>query len=116
AGVVSIEDILEEIVGDIDDEYDVAREDPLVILEKGRLAEIDGKIKVDDLNEALGTDLPESEDYETVGGFVFSHLGRIPKSGDTFTYESTQFRILQAGPRNIERMKVQVQLEERAGT
>jgi len=115
SGIVSLEDILEEIVGEIEDEYDSERENPLVILEQGRLAEIDARVKIDDVNEALGIELPESEDYETVGGFVFSQLGHIPKASESVTFESVELTVQSASERRIERIRVRVLADETAG-
>lgn len=79
-GLITIEDILEEIVGEIVDEHD--QEDPLVEpLDDGRLR-IDARLGVDDLNELLGSQLPE-EGWDTVGGLVFGTLGRVPSAGQT---------------------------------
>ena len=79
-GLVSIEDILEEIVGEIVDEHD--DEEPLVeVLDAGRLC-VDARLGVDDLNEMLGTDLPE-DGWDTVGGLVFGTLGRVPVVGES---------------------------------
>jgi CBS domain containing-hemolysin-like protein len=95
-GLVTIEDILEEIVGEIVDEHD--QEEPLVEpLEDGRMR-IDARLGVDDLNELLGSDLPE-EGWDTVGGLVFGTLGRVPVEGErleldglTITVERVQGR------------------------
>ncbi len=79
-GLVTIEDILEEIVGEIVDEHD--REDPLVEVIDGRGLRIDARLPVDDLNELLDADLP-SEDWDSVGGLVFGLLGHVPAPGET---------------------------------
>ncbi len=108
AGLVTIEDILEEIVGEIEDEYDPERESPLVVLEDGRSAEADAKVRIGDLNEEIHANLPESEDYETVGGFVFSQLGRIPTPGESFQYENVEVTVVSANDRKIERLRIRV--------
>ncbi len=116
AGVVSLEDVIEEIVGEIVDEYDPEVEEPLTILEKGQLAEVDAKVHVSDINEALSVELPESDDYETIGGFVFGHLGRIPKTGESFQAHGLEITIISAGPRVVERIRVRVMDRERAAS
>jgi putative hemolysin len=63
---------------------------------------------VNDLNEELSVEVPESDDYETIGGWVFSHLGRIPQSGRRFETEELEITILAADPRRIERLRVKV--------
>jgi len=110
AGLVTIEDILEEIVGEIVDEFDKAVEEPLRQLGPG-VAEIDARMHVDELNEALDLNLPEDADFDTVGGFVFSALGRIPEAGEQFTRDNVRFTILDVGKRAIERIRVEVQQE-----
>ena len=95
-GLVTIEDILEEIVGEILDEHD--QEEPLVESLEGDRLRVDARLGVDDLNELLGTDLPE-EGWDTVGGLVFATLGRVPVEGErleldgsVLTVESVQGR------------------------
>ena len=108
AGLVSIEDILEEIVGEIEDEYDPEREDPLDVRQDGRFAEVDAKVRIGDLNESCQAELPESEDYETVGGFVFSQLGRIPRIGESFQWKNVEFTVLGADARRVTRLRLNV--------
>ncbi|MBB6430912.1 hemolysin family protein [Algisphaera agarilytica] len=84
AGLITIEDILEEIVGEIQDEYEPEDEPPEVIEVNDKVARVEARTHIDDLNDQLGLDLPEDEDYDTVGGFVFATLGHIPEVGETF--------------------------------
>ncbi len=86
AGLVTIEDILEEIVGEIQDEYDHEEEEPGIRDEASGGVEADGRVEIDDLEDHLGLSFPEDRDYDTVGGFVFSELGHIPERGETFDY------------------------------
>ncbi len=106
AGLVTIEDILEEIVGDIDDEYD--RPEPVSIrqVDEGTV-EVDGRVHVEELNDALEIELPDDEDYETVAGFVFSELGYIPAVGETLESRGAHFTVLAADERKITRLRVQ---------
>jgi len=106
AGIVTIEDILEELVGEIVDEYEEAPPAAIKKLSETTI-EADARMYIDDLNEKFELALPEDEDYDTLGGFVFSHLGYIPKTGETFDYENVKFTITAAEPRRIKRVRIQ---------
>jgi len=108
AGLVTIEDVLEEIVGEISDEYDFG-EPTLLHRVDERTLDADGKLTIDDLNEALGLDVPEDEDYITVAGLASSQLGYIPKPGETFEAFGARFTILAADERRITRLRVERQ-------
>jgi len=108
AGLVTIEDILEEIVGEIEDEHDVPSEEPLRVVEQGRIAEVDAKVHIDEVNDALNLDLPESDDFETIGGFIFSTLGKIPDPGESFVHGNVRFTVIDAGERRINRVTITV--------
>ncbi|MBW3582156.1 MAG: hemolysin family protein [Euryarchaeota archaeon] len=82
SGIVTMEDLLEEIVGEIFDEYDLRRESIVLVQEDTWL--VDARIHVDDVNEALDTKIPEEEAFETMGGFIHHELGRLPKEGERF--------------------------------
>ncbi|ARN57143.1 hemolysin family protein [Sedimentisphaera salicampi] len=113
AGIVTIEDVLEELVGEIEDEYE--RKAPASIKPVNEnLVELDAQIYVDDLNQNFDIELPEDEDYDTVGGFVFSHLGYIPKPGETFTYRNLLFTVLAAEKRKIKRLRIEKKAEAEA--
>jgi CBS domain containing-hemolysin-like protein len=84
AGLVTLEDLLEEIVGEIADEYDVERP-PLEHLPDGGLR-VAGSLSINDLNDELGVDLPH-EEWDTVGGLVFTLLGHVPAEGETVTFQ-----------------------------
>ena len=90
SGIVTLEDILEEIVGEIRDEYD--HDAPLIRkVEEGRYV-VEGRISLDDLSEMLGVEFV-SEDVDTLGGFLYNLLGRVPEEGEEFEYEGNTFRI-----------------------
>ena len=104
AGLVTIEDVLEEIVGEIDDEHDT--EDGVDIRDHG-----DGSYSVraltpiDEFNEALGTQLSE-EGFDTIGGLVMQHIGHMPKTGETTEIEGCHFRVLSADSRRLHLLQV----------
>jgi CBS domain containing-hemolysin-like protein len=105
AGLVTIEDVLEEIVGNISDEYD--RPEPALMHRlDGETAEVDGRLHIDDLNDAMGLRIPEDEDYDTVAGCVFSELGYIPAVGETLRLHRAEFTVLEADDRKITRLRV----------
>ncbi|WP_372722069.1 hemolysin family protein [Novipirellula sp.] len=108
AGVVTIEDALEEIVGEIVDESDEDEEIGLQVIDDDTV-EVDGRLMIDDLNELLGWDLPESDDYETVAGFVLSHVGSIPETGTRLTLGDSEIEILKASNRKIDSMRIRRQ-------
>jgi CBS domain containing-hemolysin-like protein len=102
-GIVTIEDLLEEIVGDIRDEYDVDEPEVQVISATESL--VDGRMSIDDVNDRLGTDLPH-EDYETIGGLVFGQLGKEPLPGDRVRLEGLEFLVEQTEGRRIRTLRV----------
>ncbi len=106
AGVVTLEDILEELVGEITDEYEETPPEPVKEIDQNTI-EVDARTYVDDLNDQFELNLPEDEDYDTIGGFVFSQLGYIPKSGEGLNYENLKFTIVSAEARRIKRIKIQ---------
>lgn len=106
AGIVTIEDILEELVGEIADEYEGPEPEPIRRLDD-RTVEVDARLCIDDLNRQLQLQLPEEQDYDTIGGFVFSHLGRIPRAGESFNYDNLTFTISAAEAQRIKRIKIQ---------
>ncbi len=105
AGIVTLEDIIEELVGEIADEYEETPPDSVKKVDEHTI-EVDARTYVDDLNDEYELNLPEDEDYDTVGGFVFSQLGYIPKPGEQFNYESLEFTIASAEPRRVKRITI----------
>jgi len=103
AGLVTIEDLLEEIVGEIRDEYDVESE-PIVDEGNGRFL-FTGKVDVDEVGQRLGAHI-EREGFETVGGYLLSHLGRVPAVGERFDIDGLTVEILDAERRRINRVRV----------
>jgi len=105
AGIVTLEDILEELVGEIADEYEETPQETISRIDQDTI-ELDARTYVDDLNDQFEFGLPEDEDYETVGGFVFTQLGYIPKTGEEFAYENLRFTVLSAETRSIKRIRI----------
>jgi CBS domain containing-hemolysin-like protein len=106
AGICTVDDLLEQIVGKISDEYDRDEPDEMKLI-SDTAAEIDSRMYVDDLNDALGLELPEDEDYDTVAGFVFSELGYIPQVGEKLDAHGARFSVLAADERRIIRLRVE---------
>jgi len=112
SGLVTLEDILETIVGDIVDEYEPAEMvDSEVRIDAGaRSAEIEGRSYIADANKALeplGFEIPESDEYDTVGGYVMAALGHIPVAGESFYAEGFVVRVTEAGPTRVVRVRVE---------
>jgi putative hemolysin len=113
-GIVTLEDVLEEIVGEIEDEYDLPDES-VERLDDGRVR-IDGTFPIDDFNERFGQALPQ-DDYHTVAGFVFGQLGRVAEAGDEVVWDGVRFEVVDVeGPR-IDRLQVEfLPAEAESGT
>ena len=103
-GIVTLEDLLEEIVGEIEDEYDLPDESVLQ-LGNGRIR-IDGTFPIDDFNEQFQQELPE-EDYHTVAGYVFGRLGRAAEEGDEVVHDGIRFHVVAVKGARIERLDVE---------
>jgi putative hemolysin len=104
AGLATIEDLVEEIFGDIQDEYD--REE--LLFEKVNDYEylIDAKMNIDDFNDLLDMNL-DNTGYETLGGFLYAQLDKIPSPGDTITYEHVTFTVMSTRGRRITKVRVE---------
>jgi magnesium and cobalt exporter, CNNM family len=102
-GIVTLEDVLEEIVGEIEDEFDLPDESIEQIDED--TIRIDGTFPIDDFNERFHTELPD-EDYHTIGGFVFGLLGRAPEVGDDVSHDGMRFDVLEVEGSRIEKLAV----------
>lgn len=109
SGVVTIEDVLEEIVGEIVDEYDEALVEGIRKIDD-HTANVLARVHVDEINDRLGTNLDENGDFDTIGGFVFSTLGRVPSVGDTVEPENSNVRItvVEVSKRRIEKVKIEI--------
>jgi CBS domain containing-hemolysin-like protein len=107
AGVVTMEDLLEEIVGEIMDEYDVGEESDVMTTSAGETI-IAGATNISELNEHFGTTVPE-EDYTTIGGFVFGALGRLPLVGDRVTAGGATFTVREMEGRKIQSLAMELE-------
>jgi CBS domain containing-hemolysin-like protein len=108
SGLVTLEDLLEQLVGQIDDEHDLPTTgDPVQSL-GGTRYEVDAALPLDRLNERLGLRLPTDEDYQTVGGLAFHALGRIPEAGASFRQHGAEFTVTEASDRAIRRLIIDV--------
>jgi CBS domain containing-hemolysin-like protein len=113
AGLVTIEDVLEEIVGEIVDEYDDDVEQLIRQLDDDTY-DVVGRAHVDEVNDVLRIDLPEDSEYDTIGGFVFYKLGRIPSVGETIECNgSIKLTVVEATRRRIDRVRIELQNGQR---
>lgn len=103
AGLVTLEDLLEELVGEIRDEYDVEVEP--IVDEGNGVFTFSAKVRIEDVAERLGVTI-EPEGYETVGGFVLTHIGRVPQVGETFDIDGLSVQVLDAERRRIHRVRM----------
>ena len=106
AGMITTEDLLEEIVGEIRDEYDTDEKDDFIVINSNTYR-VNGSFKLDDLNEKLGIEL-ESEDNDSVGGFIIEKLDRLPKAGDKITINNVWFFVEKASSNRAESIIVKI--------
>jgi len=106
AGLVTIEDVLEQIVGDIADEYDFDEAEDNIIEQSGGRYRVKALTQIADFNEAFGCDVGD-EDFDTVGGLVLSRFGRLPKRGERVTVDNLRFEVLRADSRRLHSLLVE---------
>jgi CBS domain containing-hemolysin-like protein len=111
AGLVTIEDVVEEIVGEIVDEYEQAPPKPIRPVAE-RAWEVEARVPVGEVNRDLAIAIPEHEDYETVGGFVLARLGYIPKQGEAIEHEGVRITVLEAEERRILKLRIDLPAPE----
>ncbi len=104
AGLVTIEDILEELVGEIMDEYDINEESMVKEIAPDELI-VDGRMNLEELNELLGVNLP-AEETDTIAGFVYDHISHIPKAGEEFEYDGVLIRVEEVRGRRITKLRI----------
>ncbi len=106
AGVVTIEDLVEEIVGEIQDEHDEKEEQAEMLRLDAGTIEADGRVGIDDLNEFFPCHLPDDEDFDTVAGLLFDRFGHIPAVGEQLELDGMRFEVLAADDRRILRVRM----------
>lgn len=104
AGIVTVEELVEEIVGRLSDEL-IAHEEPVVEVDEG-IVEVDAQLRVDELNDRLHLAIPEGEHYETVAGFVLCRLQRVPAVGEALRYRDLELKVTQMRGPKIEKVQV----------
>ncbi|HTQ01689.1 MAG TPA: transporter associated domain-containing protein [Casimicrobiaceae bacterium] len=106
SGLVTIEDVLEQIVGDIEDEYDFDESHDNIIPEANGRFRVKAQTEIADFNSQFGTSFPDDE-FDTVGGLVLRAFGRLPKRGETTTMDDLRFRVLRADSRRLHTLQVE---------
>jgi magnesium and cobalt transporter len=105
AGLVTIEDVLEQIVGDIEDEHDIDDVDEKIVEERGGQYRVKALTEIVDFNEFFGTDYSD-EAFDTIGGLVLKRFGRIPKRGEQISFDNLSFKVLRADSRRMHLLQV----------
>lgn len=105
AGLVTIEDVLEQIVGDIEDEHDIDDLDQRIVAERGGQYRVKAITEIVDFNEVFGTDYSD-EMFDTIGGLVLKRFGRIPKRGEQISFDNLTFKVLRADSRRMHLLQV----------
>jgi len=105
AGLITIEDVLEQIVGDIEDEYDFDETADNIVAEKGDRFRVKALTEIGDFNEAFGTTFSDDE-FDTIGGLVTDHFGRVPRRGDHMEIDGLRFEVLRADARQVHLLQV----------
>jgi CBS domain containing-hemolysin-like protein len=106
AGLITVEDILEQLVGEIEDEFDIAPAGSDLSVE-GKSMVLDGTISLRDLESQYELQLPRDSGFETLAGFMLSQLQKIPAVGDSFHYEGRQFTVEEMDGRRISRVRIE---------
>src|SRR4051812_26825487 len=106
AGLVTIEDVLEQIVGDIEDEYDFDESEDNIVRESGGHWRVKDQTEIADFNRAFGTEFSDA-DFDTVAGLIIDRFGRLPKRGESITVDGLRFQVLRADSRRLHTLQVQ---------
>ncbi|MDO5715105.1 MAG: hemolysin family protein [Tissierellia bacterium] len=105
-GLITMEDLIERIVGNISDEYDLEDDENIIQIKKNEYL-IDGSVKLDELNQSLHLDL-KSDEFESVAGLIIEQIDRIPKKGESFTIDNLQFTIRESSEKRIEKIYLKI--------
>lgn len=106
SGLVTIEDVLEQIVGDIEDEYDFDDTEDNIIQDKGGRYRVKATTELEDFNTAFDTHFSD-EEFDTIGGLILNRFGRMPKRGETISFDGIQFEVLRADSRRVHTLLVE---------
>ncbi|MGZ8197473.1 MAG: HlyC/CorC family transporter [Burkholderiales bacterium] len=113
AGLVTIEDVLEQIVGEIEDEYDFDDDEDNIIQEKTGHYRVKAVTEIEDFNERFGTAFSDDE-FDTIGGLVLKRFGRVPKRGEQVTMDGLTFKVLRADSRRLDLLEVEARSSAKA--
>ena len=113
AGLVTIEDVLEQIVGEIEDEYDFDEAEDNIIQDRTGNYRVKATTEIEDFNEKFGTVFSDDE-FDTIGGLVLKRFGRVPKRGEQVTMEDLTFKVLRADSRRLHLLEVTAKAPEKA--
>jgi magnesium and cobalt transporter len=106
AGLVTIEDVLEQIVGEIEDEYDFDETEAQILLDRNGLYRVKAQTNIEDFNATFGTEFPDDE-YDTIGGLLLNRFGRLPKRGEEIELDGLRFRVQRADSRRLHSLLVE---------
>ena len=106
AGLVTIEDVLEQIVGDIEDEYDFDETEAQILLDRNGLYRVKAQTSIEDFNSTFGTEFSDDE-YDTIGGLLLNRFGRLPKRGEELDLDGLRFRVQRADSRRLHSLLVE---------
>jgi len=106
AGLVTIEDVLEQIVGEIEDEYDFDESEANILMDRNGLYRVKAQTEIGDFNDTFGTQFSD-EEFDTIGGLVLSKFGRLPKRGEETVVDGLRFRVLRADSRRLHALLVE---------
>ena len=105
AGMVTIEDVLEQIVGDIEDEHDIDDVENKIVEERGGQYRVKALTEISDFNDVFGTNY-DDEEFDTIGGLVLKRFGRIPQRGEQVSFDNLAFKVLRADSRRMHLLQV----------
>jgi len=106
AGLVTIEDVLEQIVGEIEDEYDFDETEAQIMLDRNGLYRVKAQTSIEDFNSTFGTEFSDDE-YDTIGGLLLNRFGRLPKRGEEIELDNLRFRVQRADSRRLHSLLVE---------